>query len=100
MLAYHGFTCGCITSFEASILGQPEIMVALYGAGADVDAEDLAGLTALHCAVRDARLETVRRGDDWLDAGNEQFGNPITKFQIQRILVVYDMVYVAVWEHV
>ena len=43
-------------------------MVALYGAGADVDAEDLSGLTALHCAVRDARLETVRRGG--LDAGN------------------------------
>lgn len=47
---------------EASILGNPEIMVALYTAGANADAPDLTGATALHCAVRDARLETVRQG--------------------------------------
>lgn len=43
-------------------MGNPEIMVALYCAGADADAPDLSGATALHCAVRDARLETVRHG--------------------------------------
>ena len=45
---------------KASILGNPEIMVALYGAGADTDAPDLSGQSPLHCAVKDARLETVR----------------------------------------
>eukprot|EP00434_Breviolum_minutum_P024964 symbB.v1.2.022052.t1/scaffold1928.1/size95828/10 len=59
---------------KASILGNPEIMVALYTAGANADAPDLTGATALHCAVRDARLETVRlllnlRAD--LDARNK-----------------------------
>lgn len=47
---------------QASILGNPEIMVALYTAGANADAPDLTGATALHCAVRDVRLETVRQG--------------------------------------